>query len=144
MSLLLLDMVFPLVAFFTDAPALCQFTDKFGVRNTFSLTASGPRLGLTARAQLNFPAHFRSESERDDRPWNVHFGRSSGISPRRFGDGMRWPERPGRRSGQRTRHACALRRGLADGARRMAARREGRPRRRLDARHHCDRANACN
>ena len=63
-------------------------------------------LGPTARTQLNFPSHFRSESERGDRPWNIHFGRSSGISPRRFGNGMRWPERPGRRSGQRTR--CLL------------------------------------
>jgi len=50
----------------------------------------------------------RSKSERGDRPWNFHFGRSCGIPLRRFRDCMRWPSRPL----------------WANGARRMAARRD--------------------
>ena len=79
-------------------------------------------LGPTARTQLNFPSHFRSESERGEWLWNVHFRRSIGIPTRRFRDAMRWPERPL----------------WADGARRMAARRDCDRAARMEARHRCN------
>jgi len=53
------------------------------------------------------------------RPWNVHFRRSIGISPRQFREGIRLPERPL----------------WADGARRMAARRDCDRAARMEARH---------